>query len=73
MVENEGRHIQQAGGRGREGKVEMSGWILNKYDGQMEKKLKPFCTGTDYLTHTHLHARLETCQHGAPFVTAYAL
>ena len=58
MVEDEGRHIQQAGGGGREGNVEMSSWIFNKYDGQMENKLKPFCTGNDYFIHTHLHRQL---------------
>lgn len=63
MVENEGRHIQLGGGRG-----EMSGRILNKYDSQMENKLKPLFTRTEYLTHAHPHTRLGTCPHGALFV-----
>lgn len=49
-----GTHSEEGRGEGEEeeereeggGEVEMSVWILNKYDSQMENQLKPLHTGT---------------------------
>lgn len=57
------------------GVVAMSGRILNKYERQMENKMKPLFTDTEYLTlstptHTLVHVELNVlllmCDNPAP-------